>query len=193
VLLRKGFAKKEVFGWLYQMLKIYNPEIKINLTMAIGIAALATWWIHGVLWLIGEPDNVEAVQIVVFFGIPILILTRVLVYLNPGYRAPMSFWGRLFTLRWIIPRYHIVYAAPVCMVAALVLMLMFGHLLGLSYIHRCELLVFVELFMAMSLPPRRVDWWLTGAHRMVEKPKRMQKQSKIAVPVGPKGTWSLWG
>jgi len=194
--LRRGFAKKDMVGWLSQMLRLYDSGRKMSITSALGIATLVTWWLHAGLWVVAYSDFDAAAFLLLLtlgLGVPALIIGRLIAYIGAGYRPPINIWGRIFTFRWFIPKYDVVYVSPVCMALVGLLVLRFGYLLPLSDIHLFESLIFVEFFLALSLPPRRIDWWLTGAHRMVEKPKRMQQQSKIAVPVGPKATNSILG
>lgn len=191
--LRRGFAKKDIVGWLNQTLKLYEPQIKMNLVVAFAFSTLATWWFHVIVWLEGEPDNLEFAQMVSFLGTVVLILVRLAMYRVHSCRSPIGLWGRLCTFRWIIPRYDVVYLAPACMGLTLILIPKWRALLGLSEINSYEVLVFVELMLAMAMPPRRRDWWLTGAHRIVEKSKLARLQSKNTVPVGPKATWMPGG
>jgi hypothetical protein len=99
-----------------------------------------------------------------------------------AHRWPISFWGRLRTLRWIIPRYDVIYVAP--LLAELILV---GTQLGAGYLFTtnggmgnpanpmldwlaigCSSCGVAATFLVLLvMGPVLERWALSGAHRIV--------------------------
>jgi hypothetical protein len=192
--LHKGFVQVGMVSWLNHMLRGRTAQDSKDIVPgSLAVASLLTWWMHVILWLYGDPTGIETfLEILSLFGVLLLIIVRLAAYLNPGYRAPINIWGRLFTGRWIIPQHDVVFLAPLCLPLSAIASLTLGRLCSLSLIHQCDLLVWTQLVLAISLPPRLNRWRLTGAHRMVEKEKRAQRQTKMAVSLDLDKKVNLW-
>lgn len=102
------------------------------------------------------------------FG-PLLVLAaliaRLVIYL-PHCRGPISFWGRLLTLRWIIPRHDQVFAAPLLMLLAAALFTAVATAQWLSPQLAAAFGIAAVLAIALNLGPTLARWQLTGGQRI---------------------------
>lgn len=159
---RKQALSKGVIGWPARMLRAYEPSISCDLPNALFTSVIVTWWLHVIRWVVDKPYDLRLLAIItmfVFFG-------RLLAYRVCGYWPPISFLGRVFTLRWIIPGHDKIYVAPICIILVSVGAVHAADALGLGPIWQFELAVFLMVFLALALPPTLKDWRLTGQHRI---------------------------
>ena len=145
----------------------------------LAVALLAGWW----CWVIFGTPQLE--QMSLGLG-PMLYITllgfvvfgRLIVYCA-NYRPPISFWGRIFTLRWIIPGYDKVYLTPLATLG-----------LGIAFpIALIQLQFDPPLVLALSIPPfliagllggpPLVHWRLTSPARLVPGVRNQQLVEEI--------------
>jgi hypothetical protein len=90
---------------------------------------------------------------------------------------PISLWGRICTLRWIVPRYDQMFVSP--LTAFLVAILApFGLVrMGLPLEIALPSALSLVLWVVLAMGPSLRHWRLTGAHRIV--PFMLGKQQFI--------------
>ncbi len=135
-------------------------------------------WAHGVLlsfltgWILFSLNGIEYVEdwdygSVVFLraATAIAALLRVAVYCN-GYSPPISLFGRIFTLRWIIPGYDKVLLAPLlAVVTSFVVPDVLRHF-GCPLKLAVPLSASLVLMVLTLVGPKLRHWRLTGHHRL---------------------------
>ncbi len=90
-----------------------------------------------------------------------------------GRLPPISLWGRVRTLRWIIPGYDQIFLAPLSIfVVETVADLARKHF---DLLVVAPVSVFLTLLIAFNMGPTLRNWHTTGKHRMV--PLLVQGQS----------------
>jgi hypothetical protein len=141
---------------------------------------LGGWWVWGLFSLIDDRSTrLKWLQGVVIFVLGFSPVVRLWVY-RVGYGAPISFWGRLRTFRWIIPGYDQIFVGPICSVLGGLLVLSF---LGTRWmpVDICLLVAAgCSLFLALIAPPDLRRWYLTGHHRLAPTGQDTQSASANA-------------
>jgi hypothetical protein len=92
-------------------------------------------------------------------------LCRFLVYAQ-GCRPPISFWGRIRTLRLIVPHYDQIFVGPLCSILAgpCVLSLLWNTRIPREIAFSAG--AGATVLFALVSPPRLKHWRLTGHHRL---------------------------
>jgi hypothetical protein len=154
-------------GWSFDR---FHRDIRlakgINRVDALLCCMLGSWWIFSACSLIA--DRHDRVMAIVLFSCSAYVFApfgRLLRYV-PGYWAPISFWGRIWTLRWIIPGYDQVFVGPICSLAGGRLMLYFMIDQSIPIDVGFPVAAGVAVFIALVCPPRLRRWRLIGQHRM---------------------------
>jgi hypothetical protein len=161
--LRKQAIRQGGIGWPFKFLNIYEAPA-ISFGGAFLLSLLLTWWICVLRWLAEIPYSFG---LLVLFAVYVAWL-RWWVY-GLAHRPPISLWGRIFTFRWIIPRYDMIYVAPICVLLAGTLVPFALGRAGLDRTWNFELSFFLIFLLAFSLPPRLREWSLTGPHRIAKR------------------------
>ncbi|MCR4410968.1 MAG: hypothetical protein NUV77_00920 [Thermoguttaceae bacterium] len=159
-------SRQPVLGWAFNALQPKPVGAGIRVRDALAVSLLVGWWAHSVVALIAnEQEQREAVTTISGFVTAGCVLSRTVVYCLRHW-PPISLWGRIQTLRWIIPGYDRVFVAPLCALAAgLILHWLVAH-------DRLPADIFgpagiaVVLAITLGTGPTLQQWQLTGAHRI---------------------------
>ncbi|HXT59852.1 MAG TPA: hypothetical protein VN699_14540, partial [Pirellulales bacterium] len=155
-------------GWPFLQLRPNGLEFGIRYRHGILLSLLGGWWTYCLCGLISNAEAREAIEQSLLYFLPLLIVFRRLrVYLS-NHRSPIGLLGRLLTLRWIIPSYDQVFAAPLC----ILLTLLFAPAAIDSWSVRLgvplptpHLVITLALLEALNLGPTVKCWHLTSACR----------------------------
>jgi hypothetical protein len=167
--LRKQAVRRGVIGWPYRILNIYET-IEMPLPVGLAVSLLLTWWLHVFRWM----ANISSAHGLFICFILWTAMGRAGIYAGI-YRPPINLWGRIFTFRWIIPKYDKVFVAPICILLVGILTPLALNSVGIKPLWGVELSFFLTLFLAFSLPPKLKQWRLTGPYRiskMAQTPSR---------------------
>ena len=161
--LRKQAIENRVIGFPHRIFNAKDSLPSLSFTEAIICSLLITWYLHIIRWLINEPYDLT-----LFFMAAILLsFFRLLAYVCPCYGPPISLWGRICKFRFIIPGYDKIFLAPICIIAASIILPCSLATIGIGKTWGIEISVFVLLLLAFSFPPSLKKWRLTGKYRMV--------------------------
>lgn len=154
-------------GWPYDLLRPLPPHpLRFGFRDAVLASILAGWWLFAWQSLFTNPFDRSGVSVIVFsFGSMAFVLGRFLLY-RVGYAPPISLWGRLATLNWVIPGYDQVYVGPAA--AAALGVVTFGGVLacGLGYEEAGPVGLGVVMLVTLTAAPGLTRWRLTGRHRL---------------------------
>lgn len=152
-------------GWPYSLMAPKSPQAWITLHDGLLLSLLLGWIefttstaIYGAHELWGRPlppRNILGVLLPMTF----ICLGR-LVIIYGSHWPPISFAGRLWTGRWIIPAYDKMVVMPV---------LAWLTSAGLHWTLQIEFAAVgttLAFLMLLVFSPRVEDWWLTGPHRI---------------------------
>lgn len=157
-------------GWPFDALRPEPKATSIRFADATWLSLLVAWLAYALLSLVPDRDFVqreaiETFNVFFFFLTMICVVGRLANYCGHHW-PPIGFWGRIFTLRWIIPGYDQVFVAPLC-----ALLLAFTaptglRMIGLPVNIALPCAAFAVLFVTLAMGPTRRDWFLTGNHRI---------------------------
>lgn len=154
-------------GWPYdRFLRDVNMAKGVGHVDAILISMLTGWWFFALgAWI----DGGWLLQGALMGGY-FLLMQRYLSYFR-GYAPPISFAGRIVTLRWIIPGYDqaalFIVLAVIALPAGAILVGVLSGLLGLDMHQALPLFPASLVLIALTSPPKLRRWRLTGRHRLV--------------------------
>jgi hypothetical protein len=165
----------QTLGWPYdQLLPAYEPAVSVVHGTALSL--LAGWWGYALLSLVDLPQA-KFVMSEMFARLGYLVpCFRLLVYISI-FRSPINFWGRIWTLRWVIPGYDVVFVVPVLAVVAAHEARRVLESAGVASEIRCCVSVAVAMLLTLNLGPTFRTWRLTGRHRI--SPGRPNRQLHI--------------
>jgi hypothetical protein len=160
--------EREPCGWPHDRMlgEIVSAKGLSRIDAVVG-CALASWWAYVLASFIPtERERTGFLLATSAFAYYLFPLIRLALYVQ-GYQAPISLWGRLCTLRWIIPGYDHVFVGPICALIA------GPTVLGSLRAAGCPLDACIVIgtgttaAVALVAPPRLARWRLTGQHRIV--------------------------
>ncbi len=165
--------------WPYSVLHARQRPPFFSKGDRLAISLLTGWW----FWVVfGTPGAEEMAlglgPMLCLMLLGFVVAGRLINYCG-NYRPPISFWGRIFTLRWIIPGYDKVYLTPLATVG-----------LGIMFpIALTKLQFEPPLVMALSIPPFLIagllggpplhQWRLTSPARLAPGVKNQQLVEEI--------------
>lgn len=153
-------------GWPHGLLA---PRAQIRRIPAAhrALLALIGGWIFGcVAGAIPQtPDDMGPLVAFSWIVIGMALITRVVAYCG-GCHPPISLGGRLATGRLVIPRYDVVFIAPIAAIVARIAIRKVALEVGLPPDVAFGLSVGAALLILALAGPDLVRWRLTGHHRM---------------------------
>ncbi len=154
-------------GWHFDRFhRDISTAQRANVADAVLSCMLGGWWLYNLASLIPAPDGREAIlTIALCSSVLISFWARLMLYTS-GYRPPMSAWGRIRTLRWIIPGYDQVFVGPLLTLVAGPLALLALRPFGLDFEIRLSFAAGLVVFVALVAPPGLRHSRLTGRHRL---------------------------
>ena len=157
-------------GWPFAQLQPDEPILGIRYRDGVLLSLLIGWWALAICSTVRDPQGREVLETMIrVFSPAAIVISRLATYL-PRYRSPIGPLGRLLTLRWIIPGYDRVFAAPL-----LILLIQFfapgaiGELsawLGVR-LPAVQIVLTLSLLAALNLGPTLRDWRLASRCRIV--------------------------
>ena len=144
-----------------------DPEIVDYLIWSL----LLGWWISslGPLAFPG-PRYPKLLAGVAAFVIGSSGVVRLMTYTS-RYLPPISFWGRIRTLRWIIPGHDVVYLGPLLSTVIPATTVGIGLWREVPWEVVGPTAIAAALFIALAAPPRLRLWRLVGTHRIAREPR----------------------
>jgi hypothetical protein len=145
----------------------------------LALALLAGWW----AWVIFSAPGAEGLAMglgpMVYMSLLGMMLAVRLSLYCMNYRPPISLWGRIFTLRWIIPGYDRVFLTPLATL---------GLGLTIPYV-LINMRLDPALVLGLSLPPFLIagllggpsllQWRMTSPARLVPGARNQQLVEEI--------------
>jgi hypothetical protein len=162
---------QRVIGWPQLIINAYRYQKSFTIPSAFLTSFIISWWFFALLWT----SDLIAMKAILFEISWLAAFMRLSAYINP-YRPPISLFGRFSAGRIIIPRYDIIFVAPVCILLIGLLAPYFLCWFGIDEIWCLEITIFLIFFIAFAMPPKLQKFNLTGHHRIAKLPKALQKQ-----------------
>jgi hypothetical protein len=160
-------------GWPFDLMRPRPVPSGISYRDGTLISLLAGWWVYAIT---ANPMSDETRMPILAYAMmaPMVAAAVRLGRYCTFYRPPISLWGRLITLRWIVGGYDKVFLAPLGIIATLALVARLWFLWGLSMQTAALIFVVLGLLIALNAAPTLDDWRLTGSHRIVPMRNRQK-------------------
>ena len=161
-------ARQKLLGWPFEQLSLKRNDAQLSVRFGLAIAILLGWGTHIAMYYKDGGGGPLVWQYRFLLGMPCAALAfgRAITYCN-GYLPPISFWGRLFTFRWLIPRYDQVFGPSLLIVLVGVFGSSICASVELPLVYGVPVLLAVMTALALTMPPSLDDWRLTGGHRVI--------------------------
>uniref|UniRef100_A0A7C2P529 Uncharacterized protein n=1 Tax=Schlesneria paludicola TaxID=360056 RepID=A0A7C2P529_9PLAN len=168
--------KQQRTGWPFDVLAPRPPRVWIEPIDGIGLSLLLGWWFAAVFWQVPKPVMLVMLQFSLF-GFVAGLIRRLAVYTR-NHKPPISFWGRISTLRpWQFGYDEIVIAPVLATVAFAATVIVATWSLGLppavaklpewcGYVAAPVGVTTVAALLLLGGPAVEA-WRLTGRHRIV--------------------------
>jgi hypothetical protein len=161
-------------GWPFDVLQP-KPADGIRPSDALWVSLLAGWMFYAAA---ANTPNASGAQAGLSFVIYVYaclasIVCRSFSYLR-HHLPPISLWGRIWTLRWIVPGYDQVFVAPLAAVLVAILAPYFLWRIGLPHEIALPAVLTVVLWIVLGTGPSLQRWRLTGSHRIVPMMSKQQ-------------------
>ncbi len=169
-------------GWPYGPMLVDTQDTRPwpRLDTAI-LCLLVAWWIDCLAALFVDPQRRLAFLALVSSIFELFTLLRLGAYVQ-GCAPPISFWGRIRTMRLIIPGYDRIWVGTICGLLAgpMTVALLAG--LGAPMEARLSAACGMVLLVLILTPPSLRRWRLTGAYRL--DPMKARQAGKQFIQAG---------
>lgn len=159
---------RQMLGWpLDQLLLRRGGLSRGPILQSTAISLLIGWWAYCVCSLAPNPLDADMLMRM-FLVIPLgAAVSRRVLRFWIDYRSPISLWGRLWTLRWIIPRYDHILVTPALMVFVAALLPLVLANWQVPDLAAQAMTISLVVFLALAMPPSLERWRLSGFFRIV--------------------------
>src|ERR1043166_2955746 len=159
-------SQAEWVGWPFNRLQPKLPSMMIRYSDGSLVSLLAGWWLYAVVSLVeSESDRAEMFEIFYSMITGAAVIGRFLIY-RAGHAAPIGFWGRVLTLRWIIPRHDQIYLVPFCAVLVAIAALYWVKKLEMPSDICGPISLTLTLIVILNMGPSLARWRFAGACRL---------------------------
>jgi len=97
-------------------------------------------------------------------------------------RPPISIWGRLFTLRLIVPSYDVLFIAPILLCSIGIGLPVWLDGIGMKSNWAMSITLCVELFLLVLMTPSLHSWRLRPPMRMIQTKPPNQRPPSLKFP-----------
>ncbi len=161
-------------GWPHSVLSRKEDRVLIQFWEQTTLSAICAI-LSGLFIIVLDPDKFRseegALSAFLFVLSVFAIIIRLPIYMK-AMLPPISFWGRIFTLRPLIPSYDIIFLHPILVVLLNYVFVKsfasFSYFLPEHIVF--AIFVFVLSLMTLNCPPRLNRWMLTAKGRLSTPP-----------------------
>jgi hypothetical protein len=170
--------RRKILGWPYDCIRPQEVAPSIAYRDGTMLSLLVGWWAFVMLSYVPSDHRFEVGCVLTGFACQFAVLTRLAAYCW-GYAPPINVWGRIFTLRWIIPGYDQVFLAPLATIGVTV-----GAIWAQRHLNIpagiAAPLTFATIFLfTLNGAPTLKRWRLTGNHRLSPAILMSSKKSEV--------------
>jgi hypothetical protein len=170
--------RQKILGWPFDGIRPKDVAASISYRDGTMLSLLAGWWSFVALQY--APPQIQAALGGVIIGgaCQIAIFSRLGVYCW-GYCSPIGLWGRIFTLRWIIPGYDQVFLVPLATIGVAVGGFAAQQFLRVSADIAAPATLALILLATLNGAPSLATWRLTGKHRLSPAALTASRQAEL--------------
>src|SRR5262249_26299220 len=156
--------RRTVLGWPFDCIRPRDVAASISYRDGLMLSLLAGWWVFVVFQRVGSPARVGG-DLVLGFICRFARAGRIGTYCW-GYAPPISLWGRIFTLRWVIPGYDYVFLAPLLAAGVTGAGISVQPLWKAPVEIAAPVTLALMFIVTLTSAPTPERWRLTGKHRL---------------------------
>jgi len=156
--------RRNILGWPFDTIRPRDVAASISYRDGLMVSLLAGWWMFVILERI-EPQARFGGNFVLAFICQFAIAGRIGTYCW-GYAPPINLWGRIFTLRWIIPGYDYVFLAPLLAAGVTGAGISVQPLWKAPVEIAAPVTLALMFIVTLTSAPTLERWRLTGKHRV---------------------------
>jgi hypothetical protein len=165
--------------WPYNRLHPRVAGVVLSRADRVALVLLTSWWVFVTFSLPEDPRAAVPIGTMLYINAVMgCVGGRLWTYLVPC-RSPISVWGRLLTLRWIIPGYDHVFLAPAATLGMAIGTPLALYQLGLPPVVILSLSILPVLGTTLLGGPRLSRWLLTSSSRLSPGIKNQQMFEEI--------------
>ncbi len=170
--------RQNVLGWPFDIIRPRDVAASITYREGIMLSVLAGWWCFVALQKV-DPLAARIVgNMAVGFACQFAVIGRVATYCW-GYAPPIGLWGRVFTLRWIIPGYDYVFIPPLLALSTCGVGISAQTLFNVPVEIAAPLTLTLVFLITLTSAPTLLYWRLTGNHRLSPVTLMANKKSEV--------------
>lgn len=179
--LKQRAKERRIILWPFRELSadsVFSSGLEVGLLMSILFFVYA----HVINWIAYKTDNDRLTPL--FYIVPLFLAPffRSFAYIAQ-HHPPISFFGRICTGRLIIPKYDVVFLAPIATLLAGVFAPYLLKMIAVPNYIAYELAGSLSIFMALAFPPTFEKWHFTGQHRIVRSKTTANRTGNKKYPV----------
>ncbi|HEX3997820.1 MAG TPA: hypothetical protein VHX65_04660 [Pirellulales bacterium] len=161
--------RPKTLGWPFELLRPEYPETGIQPGDGMLLSLLLGWWLYAVtaqMEDIARRPLLYLALIIIPASMSVVRLQRYTYFCH----SPINSWGRLFTLRWIIPGYDKVFVAPLLTAAVPgIVIVWIVKNPAVEPLAVVPVAIALASMAALNLGPTLHAWRYTGQHRMAPR------------------------
>jgi hypothetical protein len=170
--------RQNVLGWPFDIIRPRDVAASITYREGIMLSVLAGWWCFVALQKV-DPLAARIVgNMAVGFACQFAVIGRVATYCW-GYAPPIGLWGRIFTLRWIIPGYDYVFIPPLLALSICGVGISAQTLFNVPVEIAAPLTLTLVFVITLTSAPTLLYWRLTGNHRLSPGTLMANKRAEV--------------
>jgi hypothetical protein len=169
--------RRNVLGWPFDNIRPREVAASISYRDGIMVSLLLGWWMFVILQHV-DPRARIAGNFFLGFICQFAVGGRIGTYCW-GYAPPINLWGRIFTLRWIIPRYDYVFIAPLLAIAVTAAGISVQPLWHVPVEIGAPLTLALLFIVTLTSAPTLTRWRLTGNHRLAPAILMANKKAEV--------------
>ncbi|HLJ11652.1 MAG TPA: hypothetical protein VKU82_10700 [Planctomycetaceae bacterium] len=171
-------AKQKILGWPFDIIRSKDVAPAIAYRDGFMLSLLLGWWLFVAVRRIGAGVPPAAPIFITALISQFAVFIRVAIYCW-GYFPPISVWGRIFTLRWIVPGYDRVFLTPLVTMLVTTIGLAAPSQWAIDVDVAVSVTLSLVFMTTLNLGPSLLTWRLTGNHRL--SPATLMANSKAEV------------
>lgn len=177
--IKPGFSQDAMrqgqLGWPFERLKPKWDQPCVSPLHGTLLSLLGGWWFAVLGTLLGSDQELSPFTPL---AVGLCVMARIFAYCQ-GHWPPIGLWGRIFTLRWIIPAYDQVFAAPILTIGSAVATYELGERFHWSSRGVDATAVFLALWITLNLGPTLRSFTLTGSFRLTPAFRNRQEYVEV--------------
>jgi hypothetical protein len=170
--------RRKILGWPYDSIRPQEVAPSITYRDGTMLSLLIGWWFFVIVSYVPSDHRFEVGCVLAGFACQFTVFARLAAYCW-GYAPPINVWGRIFTLRWIIPGYDQVFLAPLATIGVTAGGIWAQRHLNAPAGIAAPLTIAAIFLFTLNGAPTLKRWRLTGNHRLSPTVLMSSKRAEV--------------